>query len=98
MEKNVDARNNLIDMNLIQPLKTDFFINLPLFWKYPAISINSYFYKMNLLLWNDYCLIYAILNQTLLPICPQFTKEASREGVQLMTKKTTPFEMYLKIV
>ena len=48
MEKIVDARNNLIDMNLIQPLKTDFFINLPLFSKYPATSINSYFYKMTL--------------------------------------------------
>ena len=27
--------------------------DLPLFSKYPATSINSYFYKMTLLMWND---------------------------------------------
>ena len=44
--KLVDARNNLIDMHLIQSLKNEFCFDLPLFSKYPATSINSYFYKM----------------------------------------------------
>ena len=46
--KLVGARNNLIDMHLIQSLKNEFCIDLPLFSKYPATSINMYFYKMTL--------------------------------------------------
>ena len=47
-KKLVDTRINLIDMRLIQSLKNDFSFHLPLFSKYPATSINRYFYKMNL--------------------------------------------------
>ena len=43
-----DARNNLIDMHVIQSLNNKFWFDLPLFSKYPATSINSYFYKMTL--------------------------------------------------
>ena len=43
-----DARNNLTDMLLIQSLKNEFCLDLPLFSKYPDTSINSYFYKMTL--------------------------------------------------
>ena len=39
-KKLVDARNNLIDMHLIQSLKNKFSIDLPLFPKYPATSIK----------------------------------------------------------
>ena len=35
-------------MHLIQPLKNEFCFDLPRFSKYPATSINSYFYKMTL--------------------------------------------------
>ena len=45
-KKLVDARNNLIDMHLIQSLKINFS-------KYPATSINSYFYGMILWLYNS---------------------------------------------
>ena len=44
----VDARSNLIDMHLIQSLKNEFSFDFPIFSKYPATSINSYFYKMTL--------------------------------------------------
>ena len=47
-KKLVDARNNLTDMHLFQSLKNEFCFDLPLFSKYPATSINSYFYKMTL--------------------------------------------------
>ena len=36
-------------MHLIQSLKNEFCFDLPLFSKYPATYINSYFYKMTLL-------------------------------------------------
>ena len=36
-------------MHLIQSLKIKFCFDLPMFSKYPATSINSYFYKMTLL-------------------------------------------------
>ena len=36
-------------MHLIQSLKNEFCIDLPMFSKYPATSINSYFFKMTLL-------------------------------------------------
>ena len=45
----VDARSNLIEMHLIQSLKNEFSFDLPMFSKYPATSINSYFYKMTLI-------------------------------------------------
>ena len=48
MKKLVDARNNLINMHSIQSLINEFCFDLPLFSKYPATSINSYFYKMTL--------------------------------------------------
>ena len=48
-KKLVDARSNLIDMHLIQYLKNEFCFDLPMFSKYPATSINSYFYKTTLL-------------------------------------------------
>ena len=35
-------------MHLIQSLKNEFSFDMPLFSKYPATSINSYFYKMTL--------------------------------------------------
>ena len=35
-------------MHLIQSLKNEFCFNLPMFSKYPATSINSYFYKMTI--------------------------------------------------
>ena len=35
-------------MHLIQSLKNEFCFDLPMFSKYPATSINSYFYKMTL--------------------------------------------------
>ena len=35
-------------MHLIQSLKNEFCFDFPLFSKYPATSINSYFYKMTL--------------------------------------------------
>ena len=35
-------------MHLIQSLKNEFCFDLPLFSKYPATSINSYFNKMTL--------------------------------------------------
>ena len=35
-------------MHLIQSLKNEFCFDLPIFSKYPATSINSYFYKMTL--------------------------------------------------
>ena len=44
-----DAGNKLIDMHLIQSLKSEFCFDLPLFSKYLATSINRYFYKMTLL-------------------------------------------------
>jgi len=44
----VDARNILIDMHLIQSLKNEFCFDLPWFSKYPATSINNYFYKITL--------------------------------------------------
>ena len=47
-KKLVDARNDFIDMHLIQSLKNKFWFDLPLFSKYPATSKNSYFYKMTL--------------------------------------------------
>ena len=47
-----DARNNLIEMHLIQTLKNEFFFDLPLFSKCPATSINSYFNKMTLSIVN----------------------------------------------
>ena len=34
-------------------IKNEFCFDLPMFSKYLATSINSYFYKMTLLLWND---------------------------------------------
>ena len=37
-------------MLLIQSLKNEFCLDLPLFSKYPDTSINSYFYKMTLFL------------------------------------------------
>jgi len=37
-----------MDMQLIQSLKNEFCFDLPLFSKYPATSVNSYFYKMTL--------------------------------------------------
>ena len=37
-------------MHLIQSLKNEFCFDLPMFTKYPATSINSYFYKMTLCL------------------------------------------------
>ena len=45
----VDGRSNLIDIHLIQSLKNEFCFDLPLFSKYPATFINSYFYKMTLI-------------------------------------------------
>ena len=36
-------------MHLIQSLKNEFCFDLPMFSKYPATSINRYFYKMTLL-------------------------------------------------
>ena len=33
-------------MHFIQSIKNEFCFDLPLFSKYPATSINSYFYKM----------------------------------------------------
>ena len=36
-------------MHLIQSLKNEFCFDLPMFSKYPATSINSYFYKMTLI-------------------------------------------------
>ena len=36
-------------MHLIQSLKNEFCFDLPMFSKYPATSINSYFFKMTLL-------------------------------------------------
>ena len=44
----LDARSNLIDMHFIQSLKNEFCFDLPMFSKYPATSLNSYFYKMTL--------------------------------------------------
>ena len=35
-------------MHLIQSLKNEFSFDLPMFSKYPATSINSYFYEMTL--------------------------------------------------
>ena len=35
-------------MHLIQSLKNEFCFDLPMFSKYPATSINSYFYKVTL--------------------------------------------------
>ena len=41
-------------MHLIQSLKNVFCFDLPMFSKYPATSINSYFYKMTLYLdWSQ---------------------------------------------
>ena len=37
-------------MHLIQSLKNEFCFNLRMFSKYPATSINSYFYKMTLII------------------------------------------------
>ena len=37
-----------MDMHLIKSLKNEFCFDLPMFSKYPATSINSYFYKMTL--------------------------------------------------
>ena len=44
-------------MHLIQSLKNEFCFDLPMFSKYPATSINNYFFKMTL---HDIvqCLIY----------------------------------------
>ena len=39
-------------MYLIQSLKNEFCFDLPLFSKYPATSINSYFNKMTLILFQ----------------------------------------------
>ena len=39
-------------MHLIQSLKNDFCFDLPMFSKYPAASIKSYFYKMTLVQWK----------------------------------------------
>ena len=39
--KLVDARNNLTDILLIQPLKNEFCFDLPMFSKYPATSIST---------------------------------------------------------
>ena len=47
-KKPEDARNNFIDMHLIQFLEFEFGFDLHLFSKYLATSINSYFYKMTL--------------------------------------------------
>ena len=47
-KKLIDARNNLTEMYLIQSLDNEFSFELPLFSKYPAISINCNFYKMTL--------------------------------------------------
>ena len=33
-------------MHLIQSLENEFYFDLPMFSKYPAISIKSYFYKI----------------------------------------------------
>ena len=38
-------------MHLIESLKTEFCFDLFMFSKYPATSINCYFYKMTLLLY-----------------------------------------------
>ena len=43
----IDARNNLMDMYLLQSLNNEVSFDLA-FLKYPATSINSYFYKMTL--------------------------------------------------
>ena len=53
-KKLVDARNDFIDMHLIQSLKNEFWFDLPLFSKYPATSKNSYFYKMTLCIFMFY--------------------------------------------
>ena len=47
-------------MHLIQSLKNEFSFDLPMFSKYPATSINSYFYKMTLYMHiiNEKCHIY----------------------------------------
>ena len=42
------SHSYLIDMHLIQSLKNEFCFDLPMFSKYLASSINSYFYKMTL--------------------------------------------------
>ena len=51
-------------MHLVQSLKSEFCFDLPLFSKYPATSINTYFYKMTLhfaLLRNKCSLMHYIL-------------------------------------
>ena len=40
-------------MHLIQSLKKEFCFDLPMFSKYPATSINSYFYRMTLIVLNS---------------------------------------------
>ena len=44
-------------MHLIQSLKNEFCFDLPMFSKYLATSINSYFYKMTL---NTILYIYIV--------------------------------------
>ena len=59
----VDARNNLIDMHLLQSLKNEYCFDLPLFSKYPTTSIKSYFYKMTNFIFRTpglYCIWYTV--------------------------------------
>ena len=49
-------------MHLIQSLKNEFCFDLPMFSKYPATSINSYFYKMTLSNFIQSALIMMTLN------------------------------------
>ena len=42
-------------MHLIQSLKNEYCFDLPMFSKYPAISINSYFNKMTLVSSSSAC-------------------------------------------
>ena len=61
-KKLLDARTNLIDMHLIQSLKNEICFDLPLFSKYPATSINRYFYKMTLIIREALSIVNHISN------------------------------------
>ena len=63
-------------MHLIQSLENEFCFDLPMFSKYLATSINSYFYKMTL---------FWLIDLTECPIMSSFDNLESIEGPIVIT-------------
>ena len=56
-------------MHLGQSLTNEFCFDLPMFSKYPATSINSYFYKMTLINNGVVCCEAFLFGKSFQPLC-----------------------------